>query len=321
MSIEPARRVGEDAAMLEVNFSRTWRHAVCVACLPLLALGCATGIETGGDADAGASNGNGNGGGNGGFADASATLPDGGGFGTEADGGDNGGGTDPDDPRVTLTHNEDTSTILSVAETPDEEFAGCFQFEDGVLKPLRHRDATFFKVFDPSDFGVTGDLRLLDFRIGILAVENGPVGDLEEGDLQVRFRHQADPRVPDPDNQGTEDIAIFNSSFPAAGTGDGQIDYPSAGVGFALTGGDDLVVPAGRSLLFELALPDGLDDDQLVLLGVNSGGQLRDTFLESPPCENEDFEGITAFSDIPARNEGTLENHHWIVQIEAQELP
>lgn len=294
--------------------------------LASLSLACATGESDGSsDPDGGSLLGGDNGNGdNGGFEQQpdAGPAPDGAtgsnGNGSNGNGdngngdngnGDNGNGDigngDSDD--VLLTHN---NSFDVVGESPDsgEPFVGCVTpVEIGGNEFFVHSRTDYYKVFDlEGDFGVTEDLLIETFHLGVLFVDslNFPV------ETELTFSAQDDPRFPQPGS--AQELETIGANFP---------DFVSDPTLLTLDlTGNQIVVPAGNALLVEFSLEDGFDENDEVQdvlnIGVNFEGGDRGSFMRAPESQNCS-QDITAFDEIVDTDGNNLGNREWVVAIES----
>jgi hypothetical protein len=296
-AIELTSQLRQDVAMGGVHVMR-----VGLAVLVGAALGCATGLDGGDEVDAGSGSGNGNGSGNGGgtgtgFADASPSQPDGGGggFGTLEDA-DVLPDAQPGNQRLTITYNVDAQTIATSSPDSGEPFVGCFDPQ------FRHTESAYHKVFDlAGDFGITGDFVVELVRFGVLLADSGGAGGQP---VRISVAHQAGASVPD--LQGAVVIQSVEGNAPDINRG------------FLRLENINQTVPAGRALIVELLLRDGISENNQFHIGVNFAGEGAPSFLQAPACG---LSAPTPFSQITDPDGNNLGTRHWIVEVTGVHQP
>jgi hypothetical protein len=289
------------------SFTSGWIYGLAALGGLALAAGCAEGVDPGsgeqlgGDNRFGTDASAGGGGNPGGFPDADLTRPDAGGF----DLGDDAAAPpdEPDDPeaeQISITYNSSLDIVPN-------RFATCLA-RDGEGGPIiAHRQNSYFRVFNLSDFGITSDFVLESVRFGV-AEARGSGGAQP---VEIFVGHQATAGAP-VDRQGDPNGGSALERL-AAGTLSEVGDRENAMLGVNLP--QRPVVPAGRHLYVELSLPDGLADDgnhNLFLVGVNEAAEQAPSYFSSETC--------TAASSID-----TFESHgftnRWIVEVRGSHVP
>ena len=261
-------------------FTSSWISGLAAVGVLAVVAGCAEGVDPGSGEQLGGEDrfsldaSVGGGGDPGPFPDADLSRPDAGGF----DLGDDAGVPDePEDPeaeQINITQN------ASLDITPNQ-FATCLrrEGEDGPI--VAHRQNSYFRVFNLSDFGVSSDFIVEQVRFGVGRAA-GAGGSQPVG---VFVGHQASAGAP-VDRAGDEDGGP-NLERLAAGTLPDVGDRENAFLGINLP--QRPVVPAGRHLYVELSLPDGLNaagegNHNIFLIGVNDANETAPGFFSSQTC-------------------------------------
>jgi hypothetical protein len=294
------------------SFTSGWTTGLTALGVLALVTGCAQGVEPGGEqlggsnqntVDASTGGGGGglpDGGSLGGFPDADPFRPDaGGGF----DFGDDAAPPPPDDPdveQIVITANS------SIAVSPGS-FAGCILRQED--ETVFHRQNNYFRVFTPSDFGITGDFTVEVVHFGVARAAgiggNQPVA--------IAVGHQASGGEPDPGN-----VVVFASGTLNIADRETTSDQ-SAYLNIRLNvDAEERVVPAGRHLYVELALPDGRDQGgegvhNVFDVGLNFENETAPSFFSSPECDGID---LTTFEDAFGAGSG-----RWVVAVTGTHEP
>lgn len=259
-------------------------------------LGCAEGSESGGGGGGGADAGRQLGGtpstdgdidpDRPGSPDASPFTPD-----ADFDFGDDAGAPSadaaPGTEQVVLTHNASIDLL-------EDNFAGCVVRDGGDGPIVAHARNNYFRHFNLDDFGIQSDFVVDVVHIGVSRAE-GTDGEQPVG---LAVGHHAPGNAPDPGNVDVVASGVVNVS-------DRELAFLNVAIGE--------VVPAGQSIYVELALPDGQEDENVFLIGVNQQGETEPAFFSSP---DEDGCGIS-FDSFPAVGFA----NRWVVAITGTHQP
>ena len=157
-----------------------------------------------------------------------------------------------------LTETERTLTQSSSQDLVDGDTVGCVN--NGF-----HRETRFFRAFDLAEFEIFHDFAVRSVEVGLERATAGPSG---QQTAEVRLYKINGPLLV----ENFERIGAAGTLVP---------DSPDPVMHKTAVSG---TAPAGSQLVVEFFLPDGLEDQNRINVGVNPEPQTGPTFIIAPNC-------------------------------------